>query len=101
MLLLLRRRWERIWTAPELSGELRSTPGSVLRRLETLARQGLAEQADGGFRFAVSQTAAVDRLAGCYGTHRVAVIEAIFSVERGSRAPVMGGDGLEPPTPWV
>ena len=99
VLLLRRAPSGREWTAPELSAELRTTPASVTRRLESLERCGLAVQngAD-GFSFASANAAAVDQLAACYATRRVAVIEAIFS---GEDAAAMGGDGLEPPTPWV
>ncbi len=98
-LIQLRAQAGREWTAAELSAELRTTPASVMRRLESLEQRGLAvRNAADGFGFASADAATVDQLAACYATRRVAVIEAIFS---GEDAAVMGGDGLEPPTPWV
>jgi DNA-binding IclR family transcriptional regulator len=99
VLLHLRAPPRREWTAAELSAELKTTPASVTRRLESLERHGLAARTGAdGFSFPTADAAAIDQLAACYATRRVAVIEAIFS---GEDAAAMGGDGLEPPTPWV
>ena len=83
MLLLLHRRPERAWLPAELSAELKTTPDSVAGRLSALARDGLVEGDDERFRFGAGPgAAAVADVASCYATHRVAVIETIFSGDR-------------------
>lgn len=84
MLLLLRARTERSWRPAEVSSELKTTPESVAQRLDSLERDGLVgREDDDGFRYAVGPLdGAVADLASCYSTHRVAVIETIFSVDR-------------------
>lgn len=83
VLLLLRSDDGRIWQAAEISAELKTTPDSVSQRLDDLERDGLVGRTDGGFRFEAGPlAAAVGDLAACYSTHRVAVIETIFSVDR-------------------
>jgi hypothetical protein len=80
--LLLLRSERRPWHPTELSSMLRTSPDSVVRRLDALERDGLVSRRDGGFRFDAGPLAkAVDALASCYPTHRVAVIETIFSAE--------------------
>ena len=102
VLLLLRSESGRTWTAADLSGRLKTAPASIAERLESLARGGLATRDGEGFRFEPGRAAAVAALAACYASRRVAVIEAIFSGERSGAAAIrVGGDGLEPPTPWV
>jgi DNA-binding IclR family transcriptional regulator len=82
VLLHLRARADREWTPAELNAELKSTPASVTRRLESLERRGLAARTGAdGFSFASADAATVDQLAACYASRRVAVIEAIFSGE--------------------
>jgi hypothetical protein len=62
---------------------LKTTPDSVAGRLAALERDGLVEGADERFRFGAGPgAAAVGEVASCYTTHRVAVIETIFSVDR-------------------
>lgn len=83
MLLLLRADPARAWRPPEISSELRTTPESVAQRLESLERDGLVGRGDDGFRYSAGPLdGAVGDLASCYSTHRVAVIETIFSVDR-------------------
>lgn len=85
MLLLLRAHAERSWPPAEISSELKTTPESVAQRLDQLERDGLVVRSDDGdgYRYAAGPLeGAVGDLASCYSTHRVAVIEAIFSVDR-------------------
>ena len=84
MLLLLRSDPARGRSPAEISAELRTTPDSVAQRLESLVADGLvADAGDDGFRYAESALdGSVAELASCYSTHRVAVIETIFSVDR-------------------
>jgi DNA-binding IclR family transcriptional regulator len=83
VLLLLHRRPDRAWSPAELSAELKTTPESVAGRLAALERDGLVEGSDGSFRFGAGpRAAAVGEVASCYATHRVAMIETIFSVDR-------------------
>ena len=79
----MHRHPDRGWLPAELSAELKTTPDSVAGRLAALERDGLVEGADERFRFgAGAGAAAVGEVASCYTTHRVAVIETIFSVDR-------------------
>jgi len=81
VLLLLRARSERAWTARELSDELRSSPNSIARRLEHLGRRRLTVRAGDGHRYAASgETDEVVQLLGdAYQLRRSAVIDEIFS----------------------
>lgn len=73
----------RAWRPEEISAQLKTTPESVSQRLESLERDDLVVAAGDGFRFGEGARAdAVAEVAACYGTHRVAVVETIFSVDR-------------------
>ncbi|MCP3136133.1 hypothetical protein [Pyxidicoccus xibeiensis] len=85
VLLLLRSRAEREWTAPAVSLELRITETSAALRLADLASHGLLSS-DGAtapaYRFNPSDSddvQAVAELAVAYGAKRVSVITFIFS----------------------
>lgn len=84
-LILLSEEPGRAWTATEVSERLRTSRGSVLIRLTALVEGGLLQQR--GDTFAYLTTGATDRqvrdLAACFKSHRVAVIQAIFTTERG------------------
>lgn len=78
--LLLLRANGGSWRPAEVSAALHTTPDSVAARLADLERDGLVSRGDAGFRFDAGElAAAVDALASCYPTHRVAVIETIFA----------------------
>ena len=101
VLLLLHRRPEEAWDADTVAAELRIQPRSVAGRLAVLNGMGLAKpQASGTdppppsqngavngypttelFRFEPESALAplVDELAAVYQTHRVRIIEIIFS----------------------
>lgn len=81
VLLLLRENAERDWTAEELSAELRSSPGSIARRLAHLQRRRLAASAAGRYRYAAAARAdaLVQRLLELYHERRTTVIDLIFS----------------------
>lgn len=85
-LILLSEEPGRAWTATEVSERLRTSGGSVLIRLVALVERGLLQQR--GDTFAYLMTGTADRrmrdLAACFKSHRVAVIQAIFTTGRGS-----------------
>ncbi|RKH42267.1 hypothetical protein [Corallococcus llansteffanensis] len=85
VLLLLRARTDRVWTASAVALELRITEASAARRLAELKAGGLLVQ-DGSpgeaFRFSPTQTDDVKsaaELAATYAGRRVSVISFIFS----------------------
>jgi hypothetical protein len=85
VLLLLRARAEREWTASAVSLELRITESSAAARLADLTARGLLS-ANGAtptaYRFNPTDSEdvqAVAEVAGVYGTKRVSVISFIFS----------------------
>lgn len=88
VLLLLRARAERSWTAAAVAQELRIMAPSAQTRLDDLTRRGLlVHEPDGGFRFNPQDSEdayAVAELARTYATHRVSVITFIFSAPRDS-----------------
>lgn len=82
VLLLVRARSDKEWSASEVADELRIDPGSAEQRLEDLAAVGLLAGSSPTFRYAPANAelaARVDELAGMYQTHRVAIIAVIFS----------------------
>ncbi len=85
VLLLLRARAEREWTAPEVSLELRITERSAATRLTDLAARGLLVgngATPPAYRFSPSDSEdvqAVAEMALAYGAKRVSVISFIFS----------------------
>jgi hypothetical protein len=85
VLLLLRARAEREWTASSVSMELRITELSATARLADLAARGLLVgngATPPSYRFSPSDTEdvqAVAELATVYGAKRVSVISFIFS----------------------
>lgn len=85
VLLLLRARTDRVWTAPAVALELRITEASAARRLAELTAAGLLVL-DGspgdGYRFSPAQSDDVKsaaELATSYAGRRVSVISFIFS----------------------
>ncbi|MCY1046454.1 hypothetical protein OV208_34435 [Corallococcus sp. bb12-1] len=85
VLLLLRARTDRAWTAPAVALELRITEASAARRLAELKSGGLLLE-DGvsgeAFRFSPSQSddvKAAAELSTAYAARRVSVIAFIFS----------------------
>ncbi len=85
VLLLLRARVDRVWSAEAVSRELRITESSASKRLRDLAHAGLVAE-DGatprGYRY--SPASAQDeqdiaQLAEAYAERRVSVISFIFS----------------------
>jgi predicted transcriptional regulator len=85
-LVLLSEDPGRPWTAAELSERLKTSPGSVEIRLAALVTSGLLRQADETFSY--TATGVTDRrvrdLAWCFKSRRTAVIETIFTLDRGS-----------------
>jgi hypothetical protein len=80
ILLLLHGCAERVWTADEISVELRRAAGSVERRLRDFARSGLAESVGNGYRYHQGKhDTTVDELEHEYEERRVRLIEAIFT----------------------
>jgi hypothetical protein len=85
VLLLMRARADREWSALEVSQELRITEASATARLEDLTGRRLLVQRDGrpaSYRFspANSEDAQdVSELQATYSTRRVSVISFIFS----------------------
>ncbi|RYZ38940.1 MAG: hypothetical protein EOO71_22010 [Myxococcaceae bacterium] len=85
VLLLLRARTDRVWTAPAVALELRITEASAARRLAELKTGGLLLQdgvAGEAFRFSPLQSndaQAATELAAAYAARRVSVIAFIFS----------------------
>ena len=75
----------RAWTAAEVSKRLKTSRGSVEIRLAALAKSGLLRRADE--TFAYTATGVADRrvrdLARCFQRRRAAVIERIFTLDRG------------------
>ncbi|CAM3632134.1 hypothetical protein G4177_02355 [Corallococcus sp. ZKHCc1 1396] len=85
VLLLLRARTDRVWTAPAVALELRITEASAARRLAELKTGGLLLQ-DGvsgeAYRFSPLQpdeAQSASELAAAYAARRVSVISFIFS----------------------
>ena len=76
----------RAWTAEELSKRLKTSLGSVEIRLAALVKGGPLHQADESFSY--TATGVTDRrvrdLAWCFRSRRTAVIETIFTLDRGS-----------------
>jgi hypothetical protein len=84
LLLLLRARRERAWTAAELASELKIDPTWAAGQLEKLAGRGILGRAEpaGCCRYEPKTPeveAAVAAVADAYATHRVSVIGLIFS----------------------
>jgi predicted ArsR family transcriptional regulator len=85
VLLLLRDRHDRDWTADQVARELRSARDAAADRLDYLEAHGLLTSSDDGnpaFRYGPSRpvlSRAVDDLASCYATRRVRVISLIYS----------------------
>jgi predicted transcriptional regulator len=85
VLLLLRNRAEREWTAAEVSQELRITESSASMRLMDLAGRGLLldnRASPPAYRYSPADSEdvqSVTELAGVYGSKRVSVISFIFS----------------------
>jgi predicted transcriptional regulator len=86
VLLLLRNRTEREWTASEVALELRITEASAAARLADLASSGLlvnsAREAPAGYRYSPAHSddvRSISELAMTYSERRVSVITFIFT----------------------
>lgn len=83
VLLLVHGQPDRLWTATDVSRELRVAVGQAETAMAHLVGSGLfASNGDTGYRFAPKRkrdAALVDALAGLYPNYRVAVISIIFS----------------------
>jgi hypothetical protein len=85
VLLLLRNRTERPWTASEVALELRITEASSAARLADLASSGLLlsnGEAPAAYRYSPAHSddvRAISELAMAYAERRVSVITFIFS----------------------
>lgn len=85
VLLLLRASAEREWSADSVSGELRSNPASVAKRLTDLCERGLVsmrESAPPLYAYhpgTAELDSAVKGLAQAYAERRTRVIDLIFS----------------------
>jgi hypothetical protein len=85
ILLLLHSRWEKEWTAQQVSDELRLSQASVATRLADLQKQGLLivrEASDPLYQYAPSKpefAPIVDSLVKLYPDYRFTVINLIFS----------------------
>lgn len=84
ILLLLRGRSERTWSAAEVSQELRSNADAAGQRLQSLRLSGVLVQvtdSDGLYRYE-PESPALDALIGqldqCYRDYRLRVIERVF-----------------------
>jgi hypothetical protein len=85
-LILLSEEPGRFWTATEVSERLRTSRGSVLIRLAALVDRGLLQPRGDTFVYLVTGTPdpRVRDVAACFKSHRLAVIQAIFTTGRGS-----------------
>lgn len=82
VLLLLYRQPDRAWSADAVAAELRIQPRSAAVRLAALEKAGLLSiEVEAGRRFngAAEARPRVVELDGAYQTHRVRIIELIFS----------------------
>jgi hypothetical protein len=85
VLLLLRARTDKDWTAREVSLELRITESSALMRLEDLTARRLLMERPGSpptFRYnpaSAEDVQDINELQATYSTRRVSVISFIFS----------------------
>ncbi|HYG28155.1 MAG TPA: hypothetical protein VD906_14780 [Caulobacteraceae bacterium] len=83
LLLLMRRRADRSWTAQQLVDELRASPPLVADNLATFERAGLvAADADGRYSYSPAGpvlTKLVDELDAIYRERPVTVINAIVA----------------------
>lgn len=100
VLLLLQQQRSRAWSGESVAAELRIQPRSATSRLETIQRLGAAKAVDGSaFRFdeKCPLCPVIEALAKAYQTHRVSIIQLIFSrpqhngVEAFANAFVIGG----------
>lgn len=84
LLILLRTTQDRLWTAADLTRELRATPEWTEQELAQLAERGLVEKRGDGFGFARGPSAAaaefaVGWLAASYPAHRFSIIQALYA----------------------
>lgn len=102
VLLLLQQERSRAWTGDSVAAELRIQPRSATTRLEAIQRLGAAKPVDGpAFRFdeKCALCPAIEALASAYRTHRVSIIQLIFSrpqhngAEAFANAFLIGGKG--------
>ena len=90
LLLLLRGRPDRAWTAGEICDELRCPPGWPGEQLRRLRAAGLAAREGDGHRYAPATprlAAAVDSLAGTWRRDRARVTRLILAPRRRRVAP--------------
>jgi hypothetical protein len=101
VLLLLQQERSRAWSGDSVAAELRIQPRSAATRLEALKQLGAAKLSDGAFRFdeTCPLCPAIEALAKAYQTHRVSIIQLIFSrpqhngAEAFANAFLIGGKG--------
>jgi hypothetical protein len=102
VLLLLQQERARTWSGDSVAAELRIQPRSAATRLAALKQIGAAKITDGGaFRFdeTCPLCPAIEALAKAYQTHRVSIIQLIFSrphhngAEAFANAFLIGGKG--------
>ncbi len=81
MLLLLHKQRDRSWNADTVAAELRIQPLSAATRLEALAKAGFLVSTAPTFTFdaACGSGPVIVELERAYQTHRVRIIELIFS----------------------
>ena len=85
VLLLLRERRDREWTAEAVARELRRNPGFVAACLAQLHAHALATQTgdpEPSYRYdprGRDDDRTIEELAGCYASRRVSVISLIYS----------------------
>lgn len=90
ILLLLRDRRARSWTAREISVELRSNEAVAAERLAAMQAMGLLQRdGDSGYQYAPADSAAdraVSLLAAVYRDYRLRIIERIYTKPDGLAA---------------
>jgi hypothetical protein len=81
VLILLRTHRDRAWTVAEVNDHIKSSPSSVVTRLDDLAARGFLRRTDQSFHYQAREDveAAVAQLAAAYTERRFSVIELIFS----------------------
>lgn len=80
VLLLLRRDTEHWWRVDDVAAAITSRPGAAEGFLRTLRAEGLLEEREGRFRYAVDgeDQQVVDALADAFARRRHSVINLIF-----------------------
>ena len=81
IILLLHTRPDQAWTAQSLARELRVSPTWTAEQLALLAHQGFVARQEESFRYRPDDPtrACIAELAAAYATHRIAVVNLIYS----------------------